>query len=103
MTPEELDDFLDRTRAESAATVVSADFTDRVMRAVRTPAVATRGFDLFASSVASGALIGAALMLSLSGDEGLRLAATVLALIGLIWVWFDDPFSREMKVRLAPW
>ena len=103
MTPEQLDDFLERARAETASTVVPADFTDRVMRAVATPTGATRGFDLFDSTVASGALITTALILSLSGGEAPAWAAALLALIGLFWMWIDDPFVGEMNVRLTPW
>jgi hypothetical protein len=103
MTPEQLDDFLERARAESAATVVPVDFTDRVMRAVQMPAPAPPRFDMFSSSVASGALVGSGAVLWASGDAASAVAAVALVLFGLAWMWVDDPFGGEMRIRLTPW
>jgi hypothetical protein len=103
MTPEELDDYLERVRAENASVAVPAQFTDRVMRAVQTPAPAPRRLDLLSSSVASGALVGSGAVLWASGDAASAIAAVALVLFGLAWMWMDDPFDSEMKIRLSPW
>ncbi len=58
-------------------------------------------FDLFTSAVASGALVGTGALLWLG--SGNTTAATVLLAAGLIWLWLDDPFGAEMKIRLTPW
>ena len=103
MMVDELDDYLERARTESAATTAPAGFTDRVMRTVRTPPGTATVSDLWSSAVTSGALVasGAALWLSSSGPA--TLAAAVLILIGFVLLWMDDPFGAEMNVSLTPW
>jgi len=98
-----LDDYLERARAESASTTVPDGFTDRVMRAVRTPARAPAAPDLWSSAVANGALVASGAMLWLSSSGAATLAAGVLILIGFVMLWVDDPFGAEMNVRLTPW
>lgn len=102
MTPDQLDDYFERARLESASTVVPDGFTDRVMRAVRVRRSAPVWFDLLPSTLASGALIvaGAAL---LSASPENTLAAGALLALGLFWTWLDDPFAAEVKIRLTPW
>ena len=93
-------------RAESASTTVPDGFTDRVMRAVRTPArapAAPAASDLWSSAVASGTLVASGAMLWLSSSGAATLAAGVLILIGFVMLWVDDPFGAEMEVRLTPW
>jgi len=69
MTPDPLDDYLERARLESASTVVPDGFTDRVMRAVRVRPSAPVSFDLLPSTLASGALI-----IARESDRGRRAA-----------------------------
>jgi hypothetical protein len=100
MVPDELDGYLERARSESSVAVPEG-FTDRVMRAVRAPAKTPARFDLFSSAVASGALVGTGALLWLGPGD--TVAAAVLLATGLMWMWLDDPFSAEMKIRLTPW
>src|SRR5258705_7467369 len=101
MTADELDDLIERELTTGAAMTPPDGFTDRVMRAVETPARRSVRFDLFSSAVASGALVGTGVLLWLgSGDT---VAAAVLLAAGLMWMWLDDPFGAEMKIRLTPW
>jgi hypothetical protein len=103
MTPDQLDDYLERVRAESASTAVPDGFTDRVMRAVRTPARRPATSDLWSSAVASGALVASGAMLWLSSSGAATVAAGLLILVGFVMLWVDDPFGAEMNVRLLPW
>ena len=101
MTSDELDGYLERARSESASTAVPDGFTDRVMRAVQVPAKRPAPFDLMSSAVASGALVGTGALLWLGLEN--TMAAAVLLAAGLLWMWLDDPFSAEMRIRLTPW
>ena len=103
MTPDQLDDYLERARTESASTDVPDGFTDRVMRAVRTPARTPTVSDLWSSVVTSGALVASGAVLWLSGGVAAAVAAVVLVLGGFAWLWLDDPFGAEMNVSLTPW
>ena len=103
MAPDQLDDYLERVRAESASTAVPDGFTDRVMRAVRTPARRPVASDLWSSAVASGALVASGAMLWLSSSGAATVAAGLLILVGFVMLWVDDPFGAEMNVRLTPW
>jgi hypothetical protein len=102
MTPDPLDDYLERARLESASTVVPDGFTDRVMRAVRVRPSAPVSFDLLPSTLASGALIIAGATLLSASPENPIGAGALLAL-GVFWTWLDDPFAADMKIRLTPW
>ena len=101
--PEELDDYLERARAESAATATPDGFTNGVMRAVRRrePAHASPG--VLPNVIASGALVGCGAWLWVSGGATLGLAAVVVVLIGFALMWLDDPFGTEVTIRLLPW
>lgn len=102
MTPDPLDDYLERARLESASTVVPDGFTDSVMRAVRVRRSGPEWFDLLPSTLASGALIIAgAMLLSMSPESSL--AGVALLALGLLWTWLDDPFAAALKIRLTPW
>jgi hypothetical protein len=101
MAPDDLDSYLERARTDSASALVPDAFTDRVMRAVHAPARRPAPFDFMSSAVASGALVGTGGLLWL-GSENTIAAAVVLA-AGLVWMWLDDPFSAELKIRLTPW
>jgi hypothetical protein len=102
MTPEQLDDYLERARLESGSMLPPDGFTDRVMRAVAIqPAVAPVRPDFLPSTVASGALIVAGALLAVS--PGTTPAAIVLFALGLMWSWLDDPIASEIHVRLLPW
>jgi hypothetical protein len=104
MMVDELDDYLERARADSEFTGVPDHFTNRVMRAVRVTPSPSSTFDLLPGMVASGALVGTGAMLWLSStDDMTAMAAAALVVIGFVWTWLEDPFSREMKVRLSPW
>lgn len=103
MTPDQLDDYLERARAESASPAVPDGFTDRVMRAVRTPARTPAASGLWSSAVASGALVASGAMLWLSSSGATTLAAGLLILVGFVMLWVDDPFGAEVNVRLLPW
>ena len=69
MTADELDDYLERARIESASVAAPADFTDRVMRSVRAPASAPAHVDLLTSTVPSGALVASGALLNRSSVE----------------------------------
>ena len=103
MTADELDDYLERARIESASVAAPADFTDRVMRSVRAPASAPAHVDLLTSTVPSGALVASGALLMLTVGGATTLAAVVLMAIGFLWMWVDDPFGAEMTIRLTPW
>ena len=101
MTADELDDLIERELTTGAAMTPPDGFTDRVMRAVDTPARRSMRLDLFSSAVASGALVGTGALLWLGfGDT---VDAGVLLAAGLMWLWLDDPVSAGMKIRLTPW
>jgi hypothetical protein len=102
MTPDPIDDYLERAHLESASTVVPEGFTDRVMRAVRVQPSAPVWSDLLPSTLASGALIMAgAALLSVSPENSI--AAGALLALGVLWTWLDDPFAADMKISLTPW
>ena len=102
MTPDLLDDYLERARLESASTVVPDGFTDGVMRVVRVPRSPPVWFDLLPSVLGSGTLIMAGVvLLSVSPDNSI--AAGVLLGLGVLWTWLDDPFAADLKIRLTPW
>ena len=103
MTPDQLDDYLERARSESASTDVPDGFTDRVMRAVRTPARAPAASDLWSGVVTSGALVASGAMLWLSSSGAGVPAGAVLILAGFVMLWVDDPFGAEMNVSMTPW
>jgi hypothetical protein len=100
---DEIDDYLERARTESASTDVPDGFTDRVLRAVRTPARTPAASDFWSSALASGALVASGAMLWLSSSGVAMLTAGLLILIGFVMLWVDDPFGAEMNVRLTPW
>jgi len=102
MTPDPLDDCLERARLESASTVVPDGFTDRVMRAVGVQRPEPAWFDLLPGTLGSGALIMAGAMLLFVSPENSLAAAALLAL-GLVWTWLEDPFAADLNVRLTPW
>jgi hypothetical protein len=102
MTPDPLDDYLERARLESASTVVPDGFTVRVMRAVHVQLSAPIWFDLLPSTLASGALvIAGATLLSVSPENSI--AAGALLALGVLWTWLDDPFAADLNIRLTPW
>ena len=103
MMVDELDDYLERARIEASAATAPDGFTDRVMRAVGTPARTPTASDLWSSAVASGTLVASGAMLWLSSSGAATLAAGLLILIGFVMLWVDDPFGAEMNVRLTPW
>ena len=101
MTADELDELIERELTAGAAMAPPDGFTDRVMRAVATPARRPARFDWLSSAVASGALVGTGALLWFElGDTP---AAAVLMAAGLVWMWLDDPFSAGMRIRLTPW
>ena len=102
MAADELDDYLERARLESAATVVPDGFTDRVMRAVRVQPSALPPPDLLPTTLTSGALIVAGAVLLSASPENM-IAAGVLFALGLLWSWLDDPFAADFNIRLTPW
>jgi hypothetical protein len=102
MTADQLDDYLERARLESALTTVPEGFTNRVMRAVSVQPSAPVLPDVFPSTLASGALVMAGAMLMLVSPSNPLAAGTLLAL-GLLWLWLDDPLAGEIKIRLSPW
>ena len=101
MTADELDELIERELTTGAAMKPPDGFTERVMRAVETPARRSVRFDLFSSAVASGALVGTGALLWLGSGE--TVAAELLLAAGLMWMWLDDPFGAETKIRLTPW
>lgn len=101
MTPDQLDDYLERARTESASTTVPDGFTDRVMRAVDVRAPRPARFDFLSSAVASGALVGTGALLWLGLENSV--AAAVVMAAGLLWMWVDDPLGAEVKISLTPW
>ena len=103
MTPDQLDDYLEGARVDSASATVPDGFTDGVLRALRAPEMAPGRFDLFSSAVASGALVASGATLWLTSSGAATLAAGLLILIGFVLLWVDDPFGAEMNVRLTPW
>jgi hypothetical protein len=30
-------------------------------------------------------------------------AGAILAAMGFLWLWLDDPFAKELNVSLYPW
>ena len=101
MTADELDDLIERELTTGAAMAPPDGFSDRVMRAVETPARRPARFDWLSSAVASGALVGTGALLWL--ELGNTPTAAVLLAAGLLWMWLDDPVSAEMKISLTPW
>jgi hypothetical protein len=103
MQADELDDYLERARIEASAATAPDGFTDRVMRGVRRGEHVAPRFDVLATVVSSGALVGSGAILWLSGESTAMVAGAVLAAMGFLWLWLDDPFAQELNVSLYPW
>lgn len=101
MTADELDDLIERELTGDGAMPPPDGFTDRVMRAVAAPAKRSAWLELLSGAVASGALVGTGALLWF--ELGSALAPGVLLTAGLVWMWLDDPFGAEMRIRLTPW
>ncbi|HXD20445.1 MAG TPA: hypothetical protein VN654_25690 [Vicinamibacterales bacterium] len=100
---DELDDYLERARIEAPAAAAPDGFTDRVVRRVRRGQHAAPRFDMLATVVSSGSLVGSGALLWLSGESTAMAAGAILAAMGFLWLWLDDPFAQELNVSLYPW